>query len=167
MDDFSREIEIHAPVELCYQLWREGPTSIHPDISVERLRDNAWRSTLAGPHGDTITWDTRLVEEVPNQRLVWKSTGEPAFEIWADQNYVRLAPDRTKIIVNVSFESHHMLLSGLYESLYAWPPEFVIQMLNAFKTYAEDIYQQILAQEQAQDLSQQEKKQIRHSVPSR
>jgi uncharacterized membrane protein len=170
MNDFSREIEINAPVELCYQLCRDfaNYSNFSPNMqSVEHRQDNIWHWELTGPHGDVMAWDYLLVQEVPNQRLFWKSINGPGFDAWSDQNFVRIGPDRTKFIVQFTFQPHHMQLAGLYETLYAWHPDSVTNDLKAFKAYAEGIYQQTLAQEQAQDLSQQEKKQIRHPVPSR
>jgi len=76
MDEVRQEIEVAAPRDLVYELWRD------PDTFVEimgALRDAEldgetlhWEAE--GPFGMTMRGEAELVEQTPPDRLAWEST---------------------------------------------------------------------------------------------
>lgn len=73
---FQKAITIHEPVERVFQFWSnpENFARIMNHVQeVKRIGENRFRWTVLGPAGTTATWDSRIVESTPNQRLVWRS----------------------------------------------------------------------------------------------
>jgi uncharacterized membrane protein len=71
--------EVEAPVEQVYAYWRDFShlPAFMPDVEeviVTGPTTSHWKVT--GPLGKSLEWDAEIVEDVPNQRIAWRSVGE-------------------------------------------------------------------------------------------
>jgi uncharacterized membrane protein len=73
----ERSVRIHAPLSDIFRFWAD-PTNypkVFPHIkNVERLEENLYRWTVAGPGDTTVTWDGQLVDVQPNKLIAWTTT---------------------------------------------------------------------------------------------
>lgn len=78
MGSVSKYIRIAAPPARVYELWRD-PTAFPdfmPDVKAVEDRGETWHWEVEGPVGTSVEWDTEIVEDVPDERLAWKSVGD-------------------------------------------------------------------------------------------
>ena len=77
MGSVSKYIRIEAPPERVYELWRDPTQFPHfmPDVKSVQSRGDSWHWEVEGPLGTTVSWDTEVVEDLPGERLAWKSVG--------------------------------------------------------------------------------------------
>jgi uncharacterized membrane protein len=112
MAEVRESIEVGVPVTSAYNQWtqfEEFPRFMEGVESVRQLDDTrlGWVAELGGKRHE---WEAEIVEQVPDQRIVWRSvdgkgsSGEVRFE--------PLGPDRTNIEVAMSWEA-----DGLLETL--------------------------------------------------
>jgi uncharacterized membrane protein len=71
----TQEIEVEVPVARAYNQWtqfEEFPRFMEGVDSVKQLDDTLlhWAATVAGK---TAEWDAKIVEQRPNERIVWES----------------------------------------------------------------------------------------------
>jgi len=89
MGRVEESIEIEVPVEEVYRVWRnfENFPRFMSDIEEVHLEPSGrchW--TAVGPTGARISWETEIVEDVPNKRISWRSVGDSQLEMesWAE-----------------------------------------------------------------------------------
>lgn len=73
---FSKTIWINKPAEEVYRFWRnfEGfPRFMGHLEEVKVLDDKRSRWKARGPMGMEVEWDAEIIEDVPNERLAWRS----------------------------------------------------------------------------------------------
>jgi len=71
----EHEIEVDVPVSTAYNQWtqfEEFPRFMEGVESVQQLDDTLlhWAATVAGKKAE---WDAKIVEQVPDRRIVWES----------------------------------------------------------------------------------------------
>jgi len=72
----TRAITVNRPVDEVYRFWRDFqnlPRFMRHLEAVRVLDGNRSRWTAKGPVGTTIEWDAEIVEDVPNERIAWRS----------------------------------------------------------------------------------------------
>ncbi len=79
MGSAAQYFEVEAPVEQVYAYWRDFSNfpAFMPDVeevTVTGPTTSHWK--VAGPLGKSVEWDAEIVEEVPNQRIAWRSVGD-------------------------------------------------------------------------------------------
>ncbi len=72
----QQSVTINRPPDECYDYWRDLerlPRFMHHLVSVQRLdeRRSHWRAK--GPAGTSVEWDAEITEDIPGQRLAWRS----------------------------------------------------------------------------------------------
>jgi uncharacterized membrane protein len=75
----TKYFEVQAPVEQVYAYWRDFShfPSFMPDVKEVRITGpttSHW--VVSGPLGKTVEWDAEITEDLPNQRIAWKSVGD-------------------------------------------------------------------------------------------
>lgn len=71
-----RSITVDAPPDDCYRAWRDVEKLPLFLSFVEAIRpdgDRRSRWIARDSNGDTIAWGVELIEDVPNERIVWRS----------------------------------------------------------------------------------------------
>ena len=79
MGSAAQYFEVEAPVAQVYAYWRDFSNfpAFMPDVEEVRVTGpttSHWKVT--GPLGKSVEWDAEIVEDVPNQRIAWKSVGD-------------------------------------------------------------------------------------------
>ena len=80
MGSAAQYFEVEAPVERVYAYWRDFSNfpAFMPDVqevTVTGPTTSHWK--VSGPLGKSVEWDAEIIEDLPNQRIAWKSVGDP------------------------------------------------------------------------------------------
>ena len=75
MSVIEKSIELNVPVRTAYNQWtqfEEFPKFMEGVRQVQQIDDKHlhWKATIAGKEEE---WDAEITEQVPDQRIVWKS----------------------------------------------------------------------------------------------
>jgi len=94
---------VEAPVAATYGAWtrfEEFPSFMDGIEEVRQVDDTHlhWRATVGGK---TREWDARIVEQVPDQRVVWESTSGTRND--GVVRFASLGADRTRVDVELAF----------------------------------------------------------------
>jgi uncharacterized membrane protein len=75
----AKYFEVAAPVDRVYAYWRDFShfPSFMPDVKqVQVTGPTTSHWVVSGPLGRTVEWDAEITEDIPNQRIAWKSIGD-------------------------------------------------------------------------------------------
>jgi len=104
MERIQKEIEVDAPLSAVYNQWtqfEEFPLFMEGVKSVKQLDDKflAWHAEIMG---QDVRWDAEITEQVPDNRIAWRSiSGRPN----AGAVYFNPAgPGRTRITLTLEYE---------------------------------------------------------------
>ena len=69
MGSAAQYFEVEAPVAQVYAYWRDFSNfpAFMPDVE---------EVTVTGPLGKSVEWDAEITEDIPNQRIAWRSIGD-------------------------------------------------------------------------------------------
>jgi uncharacterized membrane protein len=104
MERIEKTFEINCPVSTVYNQWtqfEEFPRFMDGVKEVRQLDDTHlhWRASIGGKDKE---WDAEIVEQVPDQRIAWRSTnGAP------NAGTVRFEPlnrERTRVQLTMEYE---------------------------------------------------------------
>ena len=118
MSTASHSIEVNAPIERAYAVWRdfENWPKFMPYLkSVLDTGDRTALCKVATPIG-TRECHTRIINEHPGQGFEW-TTSDGDVDFRGKATFDELAPNRTR--VNVAME-YHAPLGRIGEALAAW-----------------------------------------------
>lgn len=79
MGSAARYFQVEAPVERVYAYWRDFShfPSFMPDVEeVQVTGPTTSHWVVSGPLGKTVEWDAEITEDIPNQRIAWRSVGD-------------------------------------------------------------------------------------------
>lgn len=104
-------IDVGAPVDLTYRMWTqfsEWPKYMKKleqveQVSEEKLR---WKAQIFWSHR---SWESTITEQVPNERIVWRSKGDKGY-IDGAITFHELAPNLTRVVVVLEYHPQ-----GLFE----------------------------------------------------
>lgn len=77
MGSATHHFEVQAPISRVYAYWRDFSNfpEFMPDVKqVEVTGPQRSHWEVAGPLGTTARWDAEIIEDVPNERIAWRST---------------------------------------------------------------------------------------------
>jgi len=109
MERVEKTFEIDVPVRTVYNQWtqfEEFPRFMDGVKEVRQLDDTHlhWRASIAGKEKE---WDAEITEQVPDQRIAWRSTsGAP------NAGSVRFEPlnaGRTRVMLSMEYEPQGMM----------------------------------------------------------
>ena len=105
------QIDVGVPIDVAYQQWTQFtdfPKFMKKVENVEQVSDEKleWKAQIFLSHR---TWESKMVEQVPNDRIVWKSKGEKGY-IDGAITFHELAPDLTRVIAVLEYHPQ-----GLFE----------------------------------------------------
>ncbi len=97
MTQIRQTIDVNAPLASVYHQWTrfEDFPRFMDGVREVRQRDDAHLHWRAHRHGRELEWDSEIVEQVPDQRIVWRDVGGPG-----NHGSVRFAvvkPDTTRV----------------------------------------------------------------------
>jgi uncharacterized membrane protein len=101
MPRFEDKIDVDVPVRTAYDQWtqfEEFPRFMEGVESVEQTADNRleWTAEIAGKRKQ---WSARITDQVPDQRVAWKS--ESGAENAGAVLFESLGPDKTRITLKI------------------------------------------------------------------
>ena len=98
------EVDVGVPVNVAYDQWTEFAE--FPDFmkNVEQVEQESdeklrWKAKIGLSRRN---WESTITEQVPNQRIVWRSTGDKGYVDGA-VTFHELGPDLTRIIVVLEY----------------------------------------------------------------
>ncbi|GAA2356506.1 SRPBCC family protein [Saccharopolyspora halophila] len=98
------EFDVGLPVSVAYNQWttfEDFPSFTRKVEKVEQESDEKinWRAQIFFSHRD---WESTIVEQVPDERIVWKSTGAKGYVDGA-VTFHQLAPTMTRILLVLEY----------------------------------------------------------------
>jgi len=104
--EIQKSININAPVEEVFRLWTDFenlPRFMEHVQEVRRLGDGRLHWTVTGPAGSTVSWDAEIVEMVPNELIVWRTTESDSIRQSGRTRFVRNPDGTTRLDVHLSY----------------------------------------------------------------
>jgi len=98
------QIDVGVPIDLAYNQWTQfGEFSkfMKKVENVEQVSDEKlkWKAQVFWSHR---TWESTVTEQIPNERIVWRSTGDKGYVDGA-VTFHELAPDLTRILLVLEY----------------------------------------------------------------
>jgi uncharacterized membrane protein len=98
------ELDLPVPRAVAYKAWtqfEEFPSFMKKVENVEQQEDQTveWKAQIFWFHR---SWTAEIVDQVPNQRIVWRSKGEKGYVDGA-VTFHELTPDLTRMMVNLEY----------------------------------------------------------------
>lgn len=103
------QIDVGVPVDVAYQQWTqfaEFPKFMKKVEQIEQVSKKKLR-LKAKVFLSRRTWESTITEQVPNERIVWRSEGEKGYVNGA-VTFHELAPHLTRVIVVLEYHPHGM-----------------------------------------------------------
>ena len=97
-------IEIDVPVHVAYNQWTqfEAFPRFMPTVSEVRQLDDShlrWRANVAGK---VVEWNSEIVEQIPDERIEWRSTSGP--RNGGVVTFDKVGDQRTRVILRMWYE---------------------------------------------------------------
>jgi uncharacterized membrane protein len=104
MASLHKSIEVNVPVKVAYNQWtqfEEFPNFMENIVEVRQIDDSHvhWHAEIAGRHKE---WDTEIVEQIPDQRIAWRTTAGP--ENHGIVSFEPVGADRTRVSVDIEYQ---------------------------------------------------------------
>lgn len=100
----EESIELNVPVSTAYNQWtqfEEFPRFMDSVQEVKQLDDTHlhWRADVAGKSKE---WDAEITEQIPDERIAWRSTG--GVKNAGVVTFHKLADNRTKVMLQMDYD---------------------------------------------------------------
>lgn len=104
MATIEKSIEVNVPLHTAYNQWtqfEEFPRFMEGIKQVTQLDDKHlhWLAEIGGKEEE---WDAEIVEQIPDQRIAWRSTSGKLNAGVVTFHYI--APDKTKIMLQMEYD---------------------------------------------------------------
>jgi len=104
MENVQKSIEVNVPVDVAYNQWthfEEFPKFMQGVQEVRQLSPTRlyWRAEIFGKEKE---WDAEIYEQIPEQRISWRSTGGAPNT--GSVQFDPVGSDRTRISLSISYE---------------------------------------------------------------
>ncbi|MVF22486.1 SRPBCC family protein [Methylocaldum sp. BRCS4] len=104
MASVHKSIEVNVPVRVAYNQWtqfEDFPSFMENIVEVRQIDDSHvhWHAEIGGKHKE---WDTEIVEQVPDQRISWRTTAGP--ENHGIVSFEPVGGDRTRVSVDIEYQ---------------------------------------------------------------
>jgi uncharacterized membrane protein len=98
------ELDLPVPRAVAYQAWtqfEEFPSFMKKVENVEQQEDQTveWKAQIFWSHR---SWTAEIIDQVPNERIVWRSKGEKG-HVDGAVTFHELTPDLTRMLVNLEY----------------------------------------------------------------
>jgi uncharacterized membrane protein len=140
--DTGAAVTISQSPEEVYAAWRDLeqlPRYMRNLASIQVLDERRSRWVAHTPSGGTVQWDAEITEDVPNQRIAWRSLEDSEIETSGSVRFEQAPGDRgTEVYLELTYTlpagvwlAADLALAG-YE-----PSQMARRDLNRFKQYLE------------------------------
>ncbi|HEV7619583.1 MAG TPA: SRPBCC family protein [Burkholderiaceae bacterium] len=109
MATLEKSIEVNVPVNTAYNQWtqfEDFPKFMEGVKEVRQLDDTHvhWHAEIAGKDKE---WDAEITEQIPDQRIAWRSTtGTPNSGI---VTFEKISDDKTRITLRMDYEPEDVM----------------------------------------------------------
>jgi len=109
MERIEKTFDIDCPVRTVYNQWtqfEEFPRFMDGVKEVRQIDETHlhWKASIAGKEKE---WDAEITEQVPDQRIAWRSTsGAPNA---GTVRFEPVNPDRTRVMLSMEYEPQGMV----------------------------------------------------------
>lgn len=104
----EKSVSIMKPAEEVYRFWRQLenlPRFMKHLESVTQLDDQRSHWIAKAPAGTSVEWDAEITEDVPNERIAWRSLPGSQVPNYGSVTFKDYGPDRgTMVTVNLVYE---------------------------------------------------------------
>lgn len=109
METIQKSIEVHVPVHTAYNQWtqfEEFPEFMEGVESVMQLDDKRlhWAAKVGGK---TKEWDAEIFEQIPDERIAWRSMGGTMNSGRVD--FRAVDPDHCEVMLTLNYEPETMV----------------------------------------------------------
>ena len=138
----SRAITVRRPPDEVYGFWREFenlPLFMYHLLNVEDLGGNRTHWVAKAPGGE-VEWDAEITEDVPDERISWRTVGENAdVEHSGSVSFVPAPGDRgTEVHVRLTYDPPGGKAGALFAKLFGEEPgQQINEDLRRFKQVLE------------------------------
>ena len=104
METIEKSIEVNVPVRSVYNQWTQFEEFPHFMEGVEQITQLAdqklhWKAEIAGKVKE---WDAEILEQIPDQRISWRST--TGAKNSGTVNFIPVGTDATRITLSLNYE---------------------------------------------------------------
>jgi uncharacterized membrane protein len=97
-------LDLPVPREVAYQAWtqfEQFPSFMKKVENVEQKEDETveWKAQIFWSHR---SWTAEIVDQVPNERIVWRSKGQKG-HVDGGVTFHELTPDLTRMLINLEY----------------------------------------------------------------
>lgn len=105
MSQVVESVDVDVPVTVAYNQWTQFESFPHFMGGVEEVIQvddvtNHWVTNIAGV---TREFDTRITEQLPDERIAWRSTGGDVDQAGV-VTFHRLEPAKTRVMIQIDWE---------------------------------------------------------------
>ncbi len=138
MGAVSKYIRIDAPPQQVYDLWRDPSQfpEFMADVESVENRGDRWLWKVSGPAGRTVEWESEVVEDVPGEKLAWKSVSGDMDNSGAVRFDARDG-DATDMEYAIEFDPPGGKAGEIVAKLFDDPEDKVQRALESFKDLVE------------------------------
>jgi uncharacterized membrane protein len=109
MANLHQSIEVNVPVQVAYNQWtqfEDFPNFMENIKEVRQLDDSHlhWRAEISGREKE---WDTEITDQVPDQRIAWRTVAGP--DNHGMVTFEPVSNDRTRITVDVEYQPESVM----------------------------------------------------------
>ena len=139
MGSATRYAEVAAPAEKVYSYWKNFENFPQIFSDVEKVIVDGPRShwVVKGPMGKTVEWDAEITEDVPNERIAWKSVGDNTVDTSGAVRFDRGEAGTTKVTVALSYDPPGGKVGELVAEVFKDPDAQVEKALDEFMRLVE------------------------------
>lgn len=137
-----QSVTVNAPPERLYELWRnfENLPQFLESLQSVRVMDSRrslWQAN--GPVRQTVEWEAEITNDVPNQLIEWRSTGDASIPNSGSVQFRRATGDRGTIVrVEIHFQPPAGSIGlGVAKVLGRAPDQEIQRALRRFKQLVE------------------------------
>jgi uncharacterized membrane protein len=137
----DKTIIIERPAPELYRFWRnlENLPNFMQHLDTVRMldkRNSHWK--VRGPAGMEIEWYAEIINDVPNERIGWKSLDSADVDHAGSVHFHPLNENRTQVDVTLKYSPPAGKLGAAFAKLFGEDPESQIQEdLQTFKAHME------------------------------
>src|SRR5437660_8200385 len=109
MHTIEKSIEVNAPLRAVYNQWTQFetfPAFMEGVEEVKQLDDKRlhWKAKIAGKEKE---WDSEIIEQIPDQRIAWRSTGGVANS--GSVSFTAINATETRITLRLNYQPEGVL----------------------------------------------------------
>lgn len=109
MSTIEKSIDVNVPLQTAYNQWtqfEEFPLFMEGIEEVQQLDDKHlhWRAEISGKPKE---WDSEIIEQIPDQRITWRSTS--GAKNAGTVSFSPVAPNTTRVKVEMVYDPEGLL----------------------------------------------------------